>query len=265
MGFLIRNGVQYTVHGTILWFFLSLKMLWLFHKGWSVNPVVTNRFHRSPFVPSALSFFSYSCYMVTCTEIGKDHSEGSPELPSPFPDVESGSNPCVLLDLVFCLGQSSRSGFALPFTLGPTLGPYFNLSLAQTKLSTLGAALSTGLGPSNAPNFTLTASTTGAGIFYRSKVSTSYLIKSLSSTSGQWPCMLPPPEKKKKEKKKWFSTESSWKMTIIKYNNPKSYGKNNDMYLSFKREIKTSLSGSGGLVIRKQCKKIKVLFFFFFF
>lgn len=95
-----------------------------------------------------------------------------------------------------------------------SLGPYFNLSLAQTELPSLGLAFSPGIGPHNGPNFTLTASSTRVGLLSRSEVPTVCFIKSLLSTSGQWPCPSQTIERKEMILHRGFMGDNYYKMQL---------------------------------------------------
>ena len=122
----------------------ALKILWLFHKRWNVSPVVRNIFQWSPFIVSALPFFSVVIIQWPVLKL-VGTTWGGPLSTFFFAWVGAGAltAPPVLqapcgVELWPPL-SGPRGSKSLTFHSWPrSLGPYCSLSLAQTKLPTLG-------------------------------------------------------------------------------------------------------------------------------
>ena len=104
----------------------ALKILWLFHKRWNVSPVVRNIFQWSPFIVSALPFFSVVIIQWPVLKL-VGTTWGAPWAPSSLPELGPGlwpPPPSSRLPVGWSSGLLSLApgaARAWPFIPGPAL------------------------------------------------------------------------------------------------------------------------------------------------
>ena len=105
----------------------ALKILWLFHKRWNVSPVVRNIFQWSPFIVSALPFFSVVIIQWPVLKL-VGTTWGAPWAPSSLPELGPGlwpppvlQAPCGVDLWPLLSGPRGSPGLAWPFMPGPAL------------------------------------------------------------------------------------------------------------------------------------------------
>lgn len=162
----------------------ALKILWLFHKRWNVSPVVRNIFQWSPFIVSALLFFSVVIIQWPVLKL-VGTTWGAPWAPSSLPELGPGLWPPPRPPgslwggaLASSLWPQGQQELDLSF-LAPLSGSLLQLQSCTNQTAHLGPSFSTGLGPNSGAYFTFTSSTTGTCVFSGPTVPTTNFIKSL--------------------------------------------------------------------------------------
>lgn len=175
---------------------------------WNVKPVVRNIFQWSPFIVSALSFFSVVIIQWPVLKLVRT-TRGAPWAPSTLPEVGLGLwPPCPPgLPVGWSSGLLSLAPRAAPAlldlsSLAPLSGSLLQPQPCTNQTARLGPSFSTGLGPNNGAYFTITSSTTGACVFSGPMVPTTNFIKSLPTGTAHCPltCHYCPCQKQNREK-----------------------------------------------------------------